>query len=78
MTVHTGKGTASSTHRYYNKTWYVWNNTGDAAYLRDAQGVLEALVHLDLGRARLQGLLTGLLGCGAACQASARREDVLL
>src|SRR6478752_1082292 len=40
VTVHTGKGTASSTHRYYNKTWYVWNNTGDAAYLRDAQGVL--------------------------------------
>ena len=41
-------------------------------------GCAEALVHLDLGRARLQGLLTGLLGCGAACQASARREDVLL
>ena len=40
VTVHTGKGTASSTHRYYNKTWYVWNNTGDTAYLRDAQGVL--------------------------------------
>jgi hypothetical protein len=40
VTVHTGKGTASSTHRYYNKTWYVWNNTGDAAYLRDAQGAL--------------------------------------
>ena len=38
VTVHTGKGTASSTHRYYNKTWYVWNNSGDTAYLKNASG----------------------------------------
>lgn len=38
VTVHTGKGTASQTHRYYNRTWYVWNNTGDTAYLRDSRG----------------------------------------
>ncbi|MDN5768163.1 MAG: lamin tail domain-containing protein [Humibacillus sp.] len=36
--VHTGKGTATSAHRYYNKSWYVWNNTGDTAYLRDSRG----------------------------------------
>jgi predicted extracellular nuclease len=38
VTVHTGKGTASSTHRYYNRTWYVWNNTGDTAYLKNSSG----------------------------------------
>lgn len=38
VTVHTGKGTATSAHRYYNKTWYVWNNTGDTASLRDSRG----------------------------------------
>jgi hypothetical protein len=38
VTVHTGRGSATSTHRYYNKTWYVWNNTGDTAYLKNASG----------------------------------------
>lgn len=38
VTIHTGRGTASTTHRYYNRTWYVWNNTGDTAYLRNAYG----------------------------------------
>jgi hypothetical protein len=39
--VYTGKGSATSTKRYYNRTWYVWNNTGDSAYLRDGKGVLK-------------------------------------
>ncbi|GAA2742740.1 lamin tail domain-containing protein [Terrabacter aerolatus] len=38
VTVHTGRGTATATHRYYNRSWYVWNNTGDTAYLRNASG----------------------------------------
>lgn len=38
--VFTGKGAATTTKRYYNRTWYVWNNTGDSAYLRDSRGVL--------------------------------------
>ncbi len=38
VTVHTGKGTATSAHRYYNSGWYIWNNTGDTAYLRDSRG----------------------------------------
>jgi hypothetical protein len=41
VTIRTGKGTATSTNRYYNRTWYVWNNTGDTAYLRDSRGVLK-------------------------------------
>jgi len=38
VTVHTGRGSATSAHRYYNKSWYVWNNTGDTAYLKNASG----------------------------------------
>jgi hypothetical protein len=27
-------------HRYWGRSWYVWNNTGDAAWLPDALGTL--------------------------------------
>jgi hypothetical protein len=40
VAVHTGKGLATTLHRYYNRTWYIWNNTGDTAYLRNAAGTL--------------------------------------
>lgn len=40
VTVHTGKGTATATDRYYNHAWYIWNNTGDTAYLRNGAGTL--------------------------------------
>jgi ribosomal protein L21E len=36
--IHTGKGTNTSTHRYWGLSGYVWNNTGDAAYLRNSAG----------------------------------------
>lgn len=36
--VHTGKGTNSSTHKYWGRSWYVWNNTGDAATVRNTVG----------------------------------------
>jgi hypothetical protein len=39
--VRTGKGIATASNRYYNLAWYVWNNTGDTAYLRDGRGVLQ-------------------------------------
>lgn len=38
VVLRTGKGTTSSTTRYWGQTWYVWNNTGDKAYLRNASG----------------------------------------
>ncbi len=38
--VHTGKGTNTATHRYWGLSWYVWNNTGDKAYLRNPAGTL--------------------------------------
>ncbi|RFS80954.1 lamin tail domain-containing protein [Actinomadura spongiicola] len=38
VTVHTGKGSNTSTHRYWGRGAYVWNNTGDTAYLRYPNG----------------------------------------
>jgi hypothetical protein len=42
--VHTGKGTShttsTSTHLYWGRGWYVWNNTGDKVILRRADGSL--------------------------------------
>ena len=33
--IHTGKGTNTSANRYWNQSWYVWNNSGgDSATLR--------------------------------------------
>ena len=50
--VYTGKGSATSAKRYYNRTWYVWNNTGDSAYLRDSKGVLkDSWTFSDIGTA---------------------------
>jgi hypothetical protein len=36
--LHTGKGTNSSTDLYWGKGYYVWNNTGDKAILRNSSG----------------------------------------
>jgi hypothetical protein len=38
VVLRTGKGTNSSTTRYWGKGWHVWNNTGDTAYLRNSAG----------------------------------------
>jgi hypothetical protein len=34
----TGKGTNTSTTRYWGSGYHVWNNTGDKAYLRTSAG----------------------------------------
>jgi hypothetical protein len=43
--IHTGKGTtyttSASTHLYWGRGWYVWNNTGDKVTLRRADGSLK-------------------------------------
>ena len=36
--IHTGHGTRTQTDRYWNRNWYIWNNTGDTATLRDSAG----------------------------------------
>lgn len=38
VVVHTGKGTNTSTHRYWGRGNYVWNNTGDTATMRSPSG----------------------------------------
>ena len=39
--VHTGRGTNTAGHRYWGRGWYVWNNTGDKATLRNGAGTLK-------------------------------------
>ncbi len=39
--IHTGKGTNTAYHRYWGRGWYVWNNTGDKATLRNKAGTLK-------------------------------------
>ena len=38
--VRTGTGTATATNLYQGRSWYVWNNDKDTAYLRNADGTL--------------------------------------
>ena len=38
--VRTGNGTETATNLYQGKSWYVWNNDKDTAYLRNAEGTL--------------------------------------
>lgn len=37
--VHTGRGSNSRTDLYWRQTWYVWDNAGDKAILRNRHGV---------------------------------------
>lgn len=39
VTLHTGKGTNTSTNRYWGSGSYIWNNTGDKAILKNSSGV---------------------------------------
>ena len=38
--IHTRSGSNTASNRYSRQSWYVWNNAGDAAYLRNAAGSL--------------------------------------
>lgn len=38
VTIHTGRGSNSGAHRYWNASGYVWNNSGDKAKLKNAGG----------------------------------------
>jgi hypothetical protein len=40
VTLHTGRGTNTAAHRYWGSGNYIWNNTGDKAYLRNSAGTL--------------------------------------
>ncbi len=38
VTVHTGDGSNTSSHRYWGQEGYIWNNSGDTAYLLGSGG----------------------------------------
>jgi Lamin Tail Domain len=38
LKIHTGTGSDTQTDRYWGLSWYVWNNTGDTATLKDNHG----------------------------------------
>jgi hypothetical protein len=38
--IRTGSGTNSQTDRYWGRSWYVWNNTGDTATLINRTGTV--------------------------------------
>lgn len=38
VTIHTGRGTNTRANRYWGQRWYIWNNTGDKAWLKNASG----------------------------------------
>jgi hypothetical protein len=40
--VHTGSGANTSVHRYWGSKAYIWNNTGDTAYLRNTRATASA------------------------------------
>ena len=40
VTIHTGKGAGTQTDRYWNRSWYIWNNTGDTAILENQHGTV--------------------------------------
>lgn len=40
--IHTGRGANTRTDRYWGQRWYIWNNDGDTATLRNASGVLRS------------------------------------
>jgi lamin tail-like protein len=40
VTLHTGIGTNTSTQLYWGSRAYIWNNTGDTAYLKNSVGTL--------------------------------------
>jgi hypothetical protein len=41
VTLHTGIGTNTSTNLYWGSRAYIWNNTGDTAYLKNSVGTLK-------------------------------------
>jgi hypothetical protein len=40
VTVHTGRGSSTAAHRYWGEDYYVWNNTGDKAILKNKSGTV--------------------------------------
>lgn len=40
--IHTGSGTNTHANRYWGHGWYIWNNNGDKATLKNENGVVKS------------------------------------
>lgn len=40
--IHTGRGASGQTNRFWGHRWYIWNNDGDRAMLKNASGVVRS------------------------------------
>jgi hypothetical protein len=56
VTIHTGHGSGTQTDRYWNHSWYIWNNTGDTAILRNQHGIT-------IGSCTYKGTAQGYVYC---------------
>jgi hypothetical protein len=45
--IHTGRGTNTQTNRYWGHGWYIWNNDGDRATLKNASGIVKSRCSYD-------------------------------
>ena len=54
--VHTGRGRNDSNDLYWGSGWYIWNNTGDRATLKNAAGTV-------IDRCRYDGRPSGVKNC---------------
>lgn len=41
--IHTGKGRNTAKDRYQGRSWYVWNNDGDKAILKNSHGTTQSV-----------------------------------
>jgi hypothetical protein len=56
VTIHTGHGSSTQTDQYWNHSWYIWNNTGDTAILRNQHGAT-------VGKCTYKGTSLGYVYC---------------
>jgi Lamin Tail Domain len=56
VTIHTGHGSSTQTDQYWNHSWYIWNNTGDTAILRNQNGAT-------VGKCTYKGTSLGYVYC---------------
>jgi hypothetical protein len=54
--IHTGHGGSTQTDRYWNRSWYIWNNTGDTAILKNQNGAT-------IGKCTYKGTSQGYTYC---------------
>jgi len=40
--IHTGSGTSTQMNRFWGHGWYIWNNNGDGATLKNASGTVKS------------------------------------